>query len=168
MNKKGFTLLEVLISIMILAGSMIILSMAWSGNLLKFRSARANNHIAFLLEQKATEFELRFNGKTKDQIDDELSGNFGSDYPNYRWAFESQEFVFPNLGALLKSQDQDNSNELIQTVAKKMKEYFEDSVTEAKITIFRKERDKERKQSISLYFVNYDQAVTLPTSGGGP
>ena len=145
----------------------MVLSLSWSGNLLKFRSAKSNNHMAFLLEHKATEFELRFNGKTKDKIDDELSGDFGEDYPDYRWSFESQEYTFPDLGALLKSEDQDNSNELIQIVAKKMKEYFEDSITEGKITVYGKVRDKERKQSISLFFVNYDQQVTLPSSAGG-
>jgi len=91
-NKKGFTLIEVLVAVTIMAGVVTTVALAWNTNTLRIRKSQNFNIVSSLIEQKMTELEVEYEDKKLTEIPEELSGDFGSDYPKYRWTFTSQDF----------------------------------------------------------------------------
>src|ERR1700733_15151492 len=63
MKTKGFTLLEVLIAIAILAGGIMMLGTSWSGNLMRIRKSTLFNNVSSLLEKKRIEPEAEYKDK---------------------------------------------------------------------------------------------------------
>lgn len=165
---KGFTLVEVLVAIAIIVTSLVGLSTAWHGNEIRLRKSKINDQAAFLLEQKMVEMEIQYKDKPLSSIPEEEKGDFGKDFPNYRWEFNSQEFVMPDLSAIVYNQDENQGNqEMILMVMQQMSEYFSKSIKEATVTIYYKYKKKEIKFSASTYFVDYTQDVGLPSGLGG-
>lgn len=162
-HRQGFTLLEVLIAVAIISASMITLSLATMGNNLRIRKTALNNNVAVLLERKMTEVEALYREKTLDEIPEEESGDFGSEYKQYRWTLKSQKFEFPDLSSLLISQDQ--GEEMLLTVMKQTQEFISKSVKEVTVSVFVKTPAREIEYSVTTYFVSYDEELTL--GGGG-
>src|SRR6185437_2297089 len=63
-GSAGFTLLEVLIALIITVAAGILLSTAWSGNLLRVRKTTLNDNVAQLLQRKIAEIKAE-NSKKK-------------------------------------------------------------------------------------------------------
>ena len=163
-HPRGFTLLEVLIALMIIAGSIVALSTAWSNNFMRFRKSKNYHQVALLLERKMVELEEEFRDKPVASMPEKLNGNFGKDFPKARWEFESQDFVMPNLKPLMISEGQ--GNDMLLGIVQRMEDYFNASVKEAKLTVFVKiNKNKEVKYTITRYFVDYSQQ--LGGAGGG-
>ena len=164
MNNRGFSLLEVLIASAILATAMITLSVAWSGNLTRVRKAKLNNNAAFLLERKMAETLLKYQGDRARLLPEEDSGDFGSEYPNYKWIIESRAFEMPDLkSAFIAGQNESTTSELVLTVIGQMQEFFSKSITEVRVTIVVQLPNKsEKKYSATSYIVDYDQQLSLP------
>jgi len=159
--------LEVLVASVILTFAMITLSIAWSGNLTRVRKSKLNNNVAFLLERKMAETVLKYSGKRAQQLPEEDSGDFGDEYPNYKWILESKEFVMPDLrSAFVAGEDEASVPEIVLTVISQMQEFFNKSVTEVKVTVVvQLPNKKEVKYSAATYIVDYEQQLTL--TGGG-
>jgi len=164
LNKQyGFTLIEVLIASLILAGGIIVLSAAWSGSLMRLRKARLNSEVVVLLQQKMTEMELEFKNEPLDSVDESLSGDFGSEYPQYRWTFKTRELELPDLRALLVSRDE-GADQLLLEIIDKTTQYIEQSVKEITVTVHVKKGTRELSYSLTSYLVDYDKQIAL---GGG-
>jgi prepilin-type N-terminal cleavage/methylation domain-containing protein len=164
--QRGFTLLETVIAMLILAGGIMVVANAWSGNLLRLEKARINNTMGLLLQRKITELEIFYQGKANEEIKDEDAGDFGVDYPQYKWAMKSQEFEMPDLSGTLTAR-QGGANEMLLTIVKQMSEYFRKAVKEVTVSVIY--QGKNQKKSITndatTYFVDYK--VDLPMFGGG-
>ncbi len=172
MKQKGFTLIEVIISIGILLGATITVSLIWSGNATRIQKIKLYNNITTLLEQKTIELELKYENAPFGEIPEELSGDFGSDHPDYSWEFKTQEFEMPDIKELYSAGSEESfMNETLVMVLNQMKEYLSNTVKEATITVKTTVRKKPVKFSVSTYFVDYTQAFTLggasPASGSG-
>lgn len=147
----------------IMVGGMVVVGSSWSGNLLRVRKAALYNNVAFLLERKAAELEAKYKGKTATEIANE-EGDFGSDYPQYRWRFEVQPFAMPDLTAVLTSGNQGvNQNTL--TMMSQMQEFMSKAITEGKVTITVDIGKEPVEFSVTTYFVDYTAEPSLP--GGG-
>lgn len=156
---RGFTLLEVLIAMTILAGSIIVISNTWSGNFLRFRKSNLFNNVALLLEAKMAEIEAKYRDKPLEEIPDEEAGEFEGN-PNYRWVMKSQEFEMPDLSAILIKQS-DGANENLLSMIKQMSEYISKSVKEVKVSVLVKAGKKEVEFTITTYFVDYKKEIGL-------
>lgn len=156
MNQRGFSLIETVIAMIILAGAIITLSNSWSGSLLAIRKARQANTAALLLQQKMTEYEIKYEGKPFSEIKEEESGEFGENYPEYRWEMKSKKLEIPDLTTGMASRDQGVS-EMETLIMKKLGEYIEKSVIELKVTISRTVKEKKLEYSATTYFVDYTQ-----------
>ena len=73
MRLKGFTLIEVLAAVAVLAGLMAVAAFSWSGNFRRLQKSKDLNEVSFLLEQKMSELE----GKYKTEIDSLLEKEEG-------------------------------------------------------------------------------------------
>lgn len=169
MTRRGFTLIEVLVSVLILAGAMVILSSSWSGSLLAYRKSKVLSDMAFLLKKKMTELEVKYTGKSLEEIPEEEDGDFGKDFPNYRWELKTKKMEFPDLSAVLiqEKADEGGANDLLITVVRQMTEQFSKAIKEAKLTVKTKVGKRELESSITTYFIDYSLPLGVGGGGGG-
>ncbi|MEO0336832.1 MAG: type II secretion system protein [Pseudomonadota bacterium] len=160
--QQGFTLMEVLVAIMILAGSLVVVSTSWSGNFLRVKKANLYNNVALLLESKMSEITSRYSGLRLEEIPEQESGDFGADYKQYRWEFKSQEFEMPDMSAILvKNAGPQGADEMLLTMIKQMQNYISQSVKEGTVTIYVKGSGSEVAFSITTYFVDYNRDLQV-------
>lgn len=164
-SQSGFTLLEVLVSVGILVGAIIVISSTWSGNFLRVRKANLYNNVAVLLERKVVEIRAKYKDKPLLEIPESESGDFGADHPNYRWTFTSQDFKMPDLSSVLISQDQGDAN--LISLIKQTQEFISQSVKEGTVSVFVKAAGKEVEFSVTTYFVDYNQELGIGAGGAG-
>lgn len=166
MNKRGFSLIEILIAMMILAGGILLLANSWSGSFMKVRKTQLTTEVAALLERKVVELELKYKGKPLEGVPEEEGDDFGSEYPQYRWAMTSKEFELPDMSAGLTARD-GGANEMFIQIMKTLTEHLKKTVKEVKVSVFYKGNNgKELEYSVTTFFVDYDKEVPLP--GAGP
>jgi general secretion pathway protein I len=79
-NDRGFTLLEVIVAMIILAVTLLVVLDAMSGSLSRACEAKFSTTAALLAQKKAAELETI---PAKELTSD--SGDFGEDYPGYSW-----------------------------------------------------------------------------------
>jgi general secretion pathway protein I len=159
-NKKGFTLIEVLISLLILAVTSIILYQAWNGSLNAIRKGRTYNTVTFLLQRKVTEFEIQSKNKKIDELKEEQKGDFGSDYPDFSWEIKLTPFTVPPITPP-KSKNDVGTSQIAETIFKVISDYFEKSVREVLVTVNYKGGKRTLHYSVSTLFV--DLSVPIPT-----
>lgn len=162
---RGFTLLETLIAMVLMSLAVMVLANSWSGNIARLKNARINNTIATLLERKMAEAEIAYRDKPLNEIKEEDGGDFGPQYPGYRWALNAKEFEMPDLSGALISRE-GGADEMLLTLVRTMTEFINQSVKELTVTVFYKTRTgKEIKHSVTTYFVDYSKELPLPTGG---
>lgn len=161
----GFTLIEVLIATMILAGGIMVMANAWSGNFMRVRNARINNTMAGLLERKMTEYEIRAKEKPITDIPEEEAGDFGAKFPGYRWEMKSKEFEMPNITGALTARD-GGVDEMTLLIIKTTQDYIKEAVKELSVSVFYKGRANEVKHTATTYLIDYTKEIPMP--GGIP
>ena len=163
MKLKGFTLIEVMVAMMIMVGAIIILYTSTAGTQARIRKSRVYNNVALLLERKIAEVEAKNTGKSITELSDE-EGDFGKDFPEYRWTFAVQPFEMPDLSAAVT---RDGASEMLLTILSTLRETMSQSIMEGTVTVFVKSGDKEVPFSVTTYFVDYEKEVNFPGLGGG-
>ncbi len=168
MSKRnlGFTLIEVLVALFIITGSIIVISTAWSGNFLRIRKATMFNDVATLLERKMLETEAKYKDKQLSEIPEEEKDSFGDDYKQYRWEIKSKDLEFPDISPLLTSKEGGAKEELL-TMVKQMTEYLNSTIKEVKVSVFAKGANgREVEFSAVQYFIDYRKEFTGLGGGG--
>jgi general secretion pathway protein I len=164
-QQKGFTLLEVLIAMMIMASGIILLTQSWGSSYNRLKKTQSNVEVAALLERKMAEIDLKYRGKNIDSIPEEEADEFEG-FPEYSWKLESQKFEMPDLTAILIGRD-GGVDQMMMTLMKQFSEHLSKSIKEVKVTVIRKVKDKEYEYSATLMFVDYDKQLPLPSIPGG-
>jgi general secretion pathway protein I len=85
-SDRGFTLLEVMVALVIIATSFVVLLHSRNQSVLMADDARHITEATLLAAQKMTEIEL---GGFPDVGEDE--GEFGDEFPGYRWKGQVSE-----------------------------------------------------------------------------
>ncbi len=92
----GFTLLEVMIAIAIMATALVAVLASQSQSLSLASEAKFNTTAALLAQSKIAEIEA---ASPEDVVSD--SGDFGEDFPNYRWELTVSDLGFSGLEEVL-------------------------------------------------------------------
>lgn len=163
-KKSGFTLLEVLIAMMILAAGVMLLAQSWSSSYNRLRKTQKNVEIAALLERKLAETDMKYRGKSIDSIPETESDEFEG-FPDYSWKLESKNFEMPDLTAILIGRD-GGVDQMMMTLMKQFSEHLSKSIKEVKLTIVYKHKDKEFEYSATMLFVDHDKQLPLPAMPG--
>jgi len=164
---RGFTLLEVLIALIIVAGTIIAAGSLWSGNFNRIRKANLQYDVATLLERKMVEIEAKYSTKPLTEIPESENGSFGTDYPSYSWTMVSRDLELPDMTAVLMAQ-QENTDETLISMIKQMTDFLSKAIKEVKVTIVVKRRGRELKYSATQYFLDYQKEFGGGAAGGAP
>src|ERR1044072_9338772 len=133
-NKKGFTLLEVIIALAIMASGILVLGMSWSGTFQKMKRTQINTEVVALLERKMAEIDLKYRGKPLESIQESDEGDFGSEYPQYHWKMESRKFEMPSLSDFLGARE-GGVDQMTQMTMKVFTEHLSKTIKEVRVTI---------------------------------
>ncbi len=168
-SSLGFTLLEVLLALSILAASLLLLQNSQSSSFFRIKKTQDNFEVAVLLERKMAEIELKYRGKPLDQIPEEEEESFGEEYPQYSWKLESQKLEFPDLASMIpQTEGGSNNQEMMASLLKQMTEALSKSIKEARVTVIHAPKGgKKREFSATMYFVDYDQQIPMSMPVGG-
>ncbi len=158
-RSQGFTLIEVMIALLILAASLTVLNTSSSSSIASVQKAGALETIAQLLQQKASEYELTYKGKKFEELKESEAGDFGSDYPEYRWAVQVEDFPAPNLAGM--AQQEEGQNEMLLTILNKFSEHLQKAAKEVKVTVFWKPGEKEQEYSVTFLLVDYETPIGI-------
>lgn len=168
-KSRGFTLIEVLVALVIVAGAIVAAATLWSGNFMRLRRSAVQYDVATLLERKMVEVEAKFSNKPINEIPESETGDFGSDYPQYTWSMESRDLELPDLTALLMSQKEEGTDEMLISMMKQMGEFLSNAIKEVRVTVHVKRKGKEFKYSATQYFMDWERdfAGAMGGAAGG-
>ncbi len=162
LNVKGFTLLEVLVSLIILAGTSIVLYQSWNSSQAGVRKGRLFSTITLLLQKKMVEFEARTKNKKVEEIEtdsDFKSGDFGDDYPGYTWEVKMRPFTLPPI--IPPAANGDKQSEVTTTIIKTMTDFFEKAVREISIVVTYKQGNTQKSYSLSTIYIDYTKELPI-------
>jgi general secretion pathway protein I len=165
-NKKGFTLFETLLAVVILATALMLLTNSWSGSFLRVRKTQQQFEVAALLERKMTDIEIEYRGKSLEEIPEEKSEDFGSEYPQYAWKMTSHQLEIPDISSTMGSKD-GGVDAFTQQIIKQLTDGLSKAVKEVTVTVIYKEaKPKPLEYSVTTYFVDYDKQLNLGVPTG--
>jgi prepilin-type N-terminal cleavage/methylation domain-containing protein len=164
---KGFTLIETLIAMVLLAGALIVLGNAWSGSLNAIRKSRSLTTLSLLLQRKMTEYEIKYKDKTTGEVPEEETGDFGSDFAPYTWKMQSRKIEMPDMSAALTART-GGATETEIMIVKQLQEMIEKSVKEMRVTVLWTTGEKVQEYSLTTYLVDHEGANVggIPGAGG--
>ena len=162
-KKRGFTLIEILVSLIILAGATMIISRIWFGNHQRVNKIADYHKVVQLMEKKIVELEMEWKRQTFASIPEENKGNF-SEEKYYSWSVKTQALRLPDPKASLNLEEQ---QEMAGAVADITVEYLSQAVLEAKLTIYYQKGDFKSAYSITTYIVDNEKEIQVSLPGGG-
>ncbi len=165
-TKKGFTLIETVIAMVILSTGILLLVNSSGSSFMRVRKTQLNTEVAALLQRKMVEVQIEYRDKALDSIPEEKADDFGSDYPQYSWKLESKMFEIPDLSATLSSRD-GGANEMLISIIKQLSEFIGKAVKEVKVTVIYKGSKKPLEFSATTYFLDYNKDLPMGVPGGG-
>ena len=151
--KKGFTLIEVLGSVLILGGLIAIVSQVTYGSFKRIEKSRSIQKVTNLLQQKMSELESEYKGENVYNLPDQDKGIFEGE-ERYTWRYESRNLEMPSSLTLLTLQGLAQTDMNIQ-VADLMRDVLSGTVIELKLTVTYTKAKKSADYSLVSYFVKY-------------
>jgi len=89
-RQEGFTLIEVLITLLILSTNLVLVLQAYQSSLRALGTSRENMHASALLGQRVADIEKSIL-LNPGQVPQSAEGVFSADYANYSWSQNIQE-----------------------------------------------------------------------------
>ncbi len=166
-KSSGFTLLEVIIAVSIMATGILLIGMSWSGTFQKMKRTQTNSEVVALLERKMAEIDAKYKGKPLESIPDSEEDSFGDEYPQYKWKMESRKFEMPSLSDFLGSQEGGVDQMTVMTM-KVFTEHLSKTIKEVRVTVtYTLPSKKTQDFSVTTFYVDFNKEPPMPAMGGG-
>ena len=162
-QKKGFTLIEIVIALTILSAATITISRIWYGNRQRVSKINDYHKIAQLMEQKISELEFEWRVKNFQSIQREQEGDFPEE-ENFSWSVKIQPLNLPDPQQYLSSLKQ--NQDMALKVAKTSNLLLSQAVLEAKLTIHYKKGLLKSAYSLTTYIVDHKREIQLSIPSG--
>lgn len=162
LSTSGFTIIEVILAMTIIAGGLLVLTNSWSGTYSRLKKTQVQVQMAALLERKIIEIEREYKGKPLDSIPEEKVDTFGSDLPEYSWKMTSQKLELPDISPVIAAQSPDGTSMDLVSIMKMFTEHLNKSIREVKIEIIYKDVKKPLSVDVVIYMIDYDRPLPIP------
>lgn len=164
---RGFTLLETLLAMIIMASAILLLANSWSASSMRIRKAQTSFEVGAMLERKMAEIDRDLKGKSFAEIPDEKEGDFGDDFPQYTWKMKSKKLEFPDFSSMLASKDNSGSgvDEMTQMMIKQIVDQMSKSIKEVTVTLILKQQNKNYEFNVTTYYVDYTKEPVIGVGG---
>jgi prepilin-type N-terminal cleavage/methylation domain-containing protein len=166
-SKSGFTLLEVMIAIGILAIGIGAILVAENNSLDVTIRAKRMNTVATLARNIMVEAEREIQGKPFLEIRTESFGKFDAPFAEYSWERKIKEITFPKImsqnqgGAEGKAGGETPVDPNVERVVKIATNYLSKASREVTVTILWKDKGEEQKFSVSQYWVDLNHEFKM-------
>jgi general secretion pathway protein I len=166
-TENGFTLLEVIIAVSIMATGILIVGMSWSGTFQKMKKTQINTEVVALLERKMAELDAKYKGKPLESIPETEEDTFGDEYPQYKWKMESRKFEMPSLADFLGSRE-GGVDDLTKMTMKVFTEHLSKTIKEVRVTVtYTTKSNKSQDFSVTTFYVDFNKEPPMPALPGG-
>ena len=185
-SRSGFTLLEVMIAIGILAIGIGAILVAENNSLDVTLRAKRMSTVAMLAKNALIEAERLTEGKSFTEVTSDSEGKFDAPYADYSWTRKIKEITFPNVldpsqsgqagektsnanagkdtSSTSASSADPSSGAIDQNVSRIVKlatNYLSKSSREITVTIKWKEKGEDQKFSVSQYWVDLNHPFDM-------
>jgi prepilin-type N-terminal cleavage/methylation domain-containing protein len=154
-RKQGFTLVEVMIAIAILAVSLISLNSYQAFSVRRATEAQKLTTATMLARKKMAETELEFRNLALNDIKKEDGGNFEG-YEGFSWKRAAEEFIIPIPPALQNANSGAGEGEDMMTaqITQKVAEIISKHVMKITLTVDYSVRGKKRQLQVVTHYVD--------------
>lgn len=174
--QSGFTLLEVIIALAIMALAFASILAVESGSINASARAKQMNIVGMLARNMMIETEYKIQNKTFDEIQKVEEGNFKEPYQDFHWKTEITEMKFPPLGQALfggsKSSDgggggasdslsNNGQNQATDLLTKLITNFLSKAIRSVKVTISWKRGKGTQTFSLTEFWVNLNASFNL-------
>lgn len=156
-NSAGFSLLEILIAVAILATAAATMAASASSSFLSSERAERITSAAFLARQRMAELEMELEGdmeKDKFPDDVEKQDNFPEPFDDFRWKYTIRKVEIPVMG----EGDKEGQNVMVMNYIKNVTEQISKKVREVKVTVFwgdeLKPEEEQEHLEVTTHIVN--------------
>ncbi len=165
----GFTLLETLIALAIMAVAFSSILMVEGGAIRTSEKSKQLNVIAMLARNAMADAEYAIENKKFEEVKSEETGEFAETFKEYTWVRVIKEVEFPtiNFGAMGGS-DSGGADEaaagsqaIIEKVSRLISKFITKAVREVQVTIRWKRGDGFQKFTVSTYWVDLTHEFPL-------
>lgn len=152
-NQKGFSLLEILIAVAILATSLVSLMSAQGASFLSSERGESLTEATFLARDKMAEIQIELAADLeKNKFPDEgveKEGTFDEPFEDYRWDYAIKKVEIPMVEG---AGGEEGKNAMVGNYMKNITDQISKSVREIKLTIYwgSKDAKKEDQQQMSV------------------
>ena len=158
-NTQGFTLIEVMIAVGILAIGIGAILVAENNSLDVTLRAKRMTTVATLARNSMIDAERELQGKTFEESKTESSGNFDAPYAEYSWERKIKEITFPDVlnpngGGEDGKKDDAPIDPNIQRIVKISTNYLSKASREISIKIKWIEKGEKQEFNVSQYWVD--------------
>lgn len=162
-SRSGFTLIEVMIAVGILAIGIGAILVAENSSLDVTLRAKRMTTVAMLAKNALVQAEREISGKSFTEVKAEDHGRFDAPFQDFSWERKIKEIAFPNILDQGKAKKDEISkvDEATERVAKIATSYLSKSSREITITIKWMDKKEEQKFTVSQYWVDLDHALDI-------
>lgn len=162
MNRTGFTLIEVMIAVGILAIGIGAILVAESNSLDVTLRAKRMTTVAMLAKNALIQAEREISGKSFTEVKEDDHGTFDAPYQEYSWERKIKEITFPNIMDSKEKKDEVSKiDENTVRVVKIATHYLSKSTREISVKIKWIEKKEEQKYEVSQYWVDLNHAIDI-------
>ncbi len=155
MSNKGFTLLEVMIAVSIMAIAFSAILMVQSGSIQSTLKAREITVAAMLAKNAMSLTELDMEGKRFSEIKEEETFQFDKPFDAYTWTRKVKELEFPNFSAAAGKTGDDSQNaEATEMFGKMFTTFLNQAIREITVSISWERGNGRQSYQISTYWVD--------------
>lgn len=171
-GRSGFTLLEVMIAMAIMAVGMAAIISVEHGSLEASMRARELNAVSMLAKNMMLDAEAEFEGKPFSQVKEETSGPCAEPYKHFTCSRKIKEIAFPKLnlsglaagGGAGSSGGDDPQNQdasMVDKITKLVSKYLSKAVREVTVTVEWPQGKSQKQFSVSTYWVDLNSEFQL-------
>ncbi len=160
-SNQGFTLLEVIIAMAIMAIAFSAILAVEGGAINASARAKQLNVVAMLAKNQMVDSEALIEGKKFEEVQKEQEGAFPAPFQDYRWKRTVKELKFPNFASGALGNKNSGNDMMSDMVGKIITNFFSKALRVLTVTVYWKKGKGEQSYSLSTFWVDLNHELDL-------